>query len=127
MDPSHFKVVCLRLKWILLCENVVSLPPDGVAVPPSSNDVLFRKEKKFVVGFFIYSIFRQNTVLILPTLVIRISNISRMGEGDLNIKNDKAKRTRALNKGIHASPCNLAPTSLPKLDPIEKKCQPNFA
>ena len=40
-----------------------------------------------------------------------------MGEGDLNIKNDKAKRTRALNKGIHASPCNLAPTSLPKLDP----------
>ena len=103
MDPSHFKVVCLRLKWILLCENVVSLPPDGVAVPPSSNDVLFRKEKKFVVGFFIYSIFRQNTVLILPTLVIRISNISRMGEGDLNIQNDEAKRTRALNKGIHAS------------------------
>ena len=81
MDPSHFKVVCLRLKWILLCENVVSLPPDGVAVPPSSNDVLFRKEKKFVVGFFIYSIFRQNTVLILPTLVIRISNISSMGKG----------------------------------------------
>ena len=96
MDPSHFKVVCLRLKWILLCENVVSLPPDGVAVPPSSNDVLFRKEKKFVVGFFIYGIFRQNTVLILPTLVIRISNISRMGEGDLNIQNDEAKRTRPI-------------------------------